>query len=457
MPKLGYLEWYVILQALMMAMLFVPGISPVRPLLRVASYGIGLVFWVLIAWQGRPAGPNSLPAKPWLLFCIGWLVLQIGHPNSYSIPAAVCQVILYVAIMSPAFWISSVLQTPRQLTRLLAILFVINALSSVLGLAQVFKPERFLPPEIPAMSNIFGGEDLKLETVDGRRILRPCGLSDSPGGAAPSGVTAAMLGLCFALRPIGAIRRVACAGMAFCGVAVIYYTQIRSSLVMLVLSFVVIIILFLCRGNVRNAMTLMIGAAGMVVGALLWVVRTMGNSTLDRFKTLVGSDTGNMVMQSRGKFVQETLGRFAWEFPLGYGLGWWGMIHGMFRNPSRISPVWVEVMISAWIYDGGVPLMIGYSGAIVVALFDSLRIALKSRDPDIQFWAAAVVAQNLSLAMNCFSFVTFLSPAGISFWMFAAALHAADARSREGDGSRQGRAPRPPKPGRLPRPQGVTS
>ena len=64
------------------------------------------------------------------------------------------------------------------------------------------------------MNNVFGGEDLKLETADGRKILRPCGLSDTPGGAAPTGVTAAMLGLCFALRPIGAFRRVACAGLA---------------------------------------------------------------------------------------------------------------------------------------------------------------------------------------------------------------------------------------------------
>ena len=40
-------------------------------------------------------------------------------------------------------------------------------------------------------------------TADGRKFLRPCGLTDTPGGASGAGSTAAVLGLCLALRPIG--------------------------------------------------------------------------------------------------------------------------------------------------------------------------------------------------------------------------------------------------------------
>ena len=68
---------------------------------------------------------------------------------------------------------------------------------------------------------------MKVE-VDGRRIFRPCGLTDSPGAAAPAGAVAALVGLSFALRPIGILRRLVSAMLAFIGVAVIYYTQVRS-------------------------------------------------------------------------------------------------------------------------------------------------------------------------------------------------------------------------------------
>ena len=54
-------------------------------------------------------------------------------------------------------------------------------------------------------------------------------------------------------------------------------------------------------------------------------------------------------------------------------------------------------MISAWVIDGGFPLLIGYGGAVVVAACTTRsRIALTSKDRDVSFWAAVVVAQNLS-------------------------------------------------------------
>jgi hypothetical protein len=118
------------------------------------------------------------------------------------------------------------------------------------------------------------------------------------------------------------------------------------------------------------------------------------------------------------------------ENPLGYGLGWWGMVHMAFRDPRRLSSVWVEVMFQGWAIDGGIPLVVGYFGAVVVAMLDSLRIALTSPDREVTFWAAVVAAQNLSVVALCFSYPAFLSPGGMQFWLLAAALHAADAQAR---------------------------
>ncbi len=102
------------------------------------------------------------------------------------------------------------------------------------------------------------------------------------------------------------------------------------------------------------------------------------------------------------------------------------MIHAIFGNREIASPIWVEVMWPAWIIDGGFPLLIAYLGAIAAAMFDSLRIARRSKDPDLRFWGAVVVASNLSALATTFSFITFLTPMGMQFWLLAGMLHAAD-------------------------------
>jgi len=101
-------------------------------------------------------------------------------------------------------------------------------------------------------------------------------------------------------------------------------------------------------------------------------------------------------------------------------------------------------MWPAWILDGGMPLLFTYVLAVALAMFDTLRIALSTKDRELGFWAAVVFASNLSLVATTFSYVTFVSSIGMQFWFLAAAMHAADARCR---------AVKPkgkPRPGRSP-------
>src|SRR5262249_1029368 len=158
-------------------------------------------FWLLIArYSKHLPGAHSYPPRRWLLLTIAWLLLSILHPGINSPIAACAQVALYISVLSPAFWAPSVLVSSRQISRLMAILFLSNAFGSVLGIAQVYRPDTFNPPYIPAMQGRYEGEDLKYQADDGRKILRPCGLTDTPGGAAPGGAAAALIGLCWALR-----------------------------------------------------------------------------------------------------------------------------------------------------------------------------------------------------------------------------------------------------------------
>lgn len=427
----GWLELFVLSQTFLPALLFVPGLTVVRTPVRIAAYAIAPMIWLFVAWSGRRPvrGAGSFPARPWLIFCAGWLALSIFHPNSYSVVAAAAQAALYLSVFSVAFWAPAALTSSRQLSRLMALLFLCNALSALVGVAQVFRPETFNPPVIPAMNNIFQGEDMVYES-GGRKILRPCGLTDTPGAVAPAGMAAALFGLCWALLPIAAWKRAASLGLAVVGMAAIYYTQVRLTIVMLGICLLTVMGLLVLQKRWRQVVLLTVLGAVVILGSSAWVVRSSGSAVTERLMTLFTNDPAKLYQESRGGFVQHAFEEVLWEYPLGYGMGWWGMIQASFGDPHRPSPVWVEVMWPAWIYDGGFPLLLAYCGAIAVAMLDSLRITLRSKDRTVAYWGAVIVAFNLSILATCFSFVAFLAPLGLQFWLLAAVLHAADAQSR---------------------------
>ena len=443
----GWLEWLVISQTLLPALLFLPGVAGIRTPIRAAAYLAAPFAWLMLAMKGRASAlPDTFPARNWLIFSAGWLALSIAHPNGYSIPAAAGQAALYIAVMTPAFWAAMALTSSKQISRVMTILFVCNALSSVVGVGQVYRPNIFNPPDIPMLRNKYQGTDIMYKAADGTMIMRPCGLTDTPGAVSPHGAAAALLGLCLALRPGPIWRRAIYLGLGFIGVAAIYYTYTRFPLVMLVICFITMIALFIYQRDFGKATMLAVGGTSLIGGAFLWALRSVGAGVFDRFAALVQNNPADYYYNSRGGYIQEAFDKTIWEYPLGYGMGWWGQINLIFNDPNRISPVWVEVMIPAWIVDGGIPLFIGYSGAIVLAMLDTLRIALRSPDRDVAYWGVVIFAFNMSTVATSFSYITYLSPLGVQFWLLAAMIHAADARARL---EKSGSAPARPARGRF--------
>jgi hypothetical protein len=152
---------------------------------------------------------------------------------------------------------------------------------------------------------------------------------------------------------------------------------------------------------------------------------------VERFLGLANENFSESYAKSRGGYVKAALTEVIWDNPVGVGLGWWGTIYGTLGDKSKPNPYWIEVMIPAWVYDGGFPLLILYVGAIIVTMLDTLRIALRTKDRELKFWAAVVFASNLSVIATCFSYVTFVATIGMQFWLLSAVVHAADCRFRE--------------------------
>ena len=426
----GWLEWIVVAQTALPALLFVPGMSPVRVLTKVGLYGLILLAWAIIALGGRSRpGSASFPPRPWLFFCCGYLALSVFHPQSNSLPSALAQMMLNITIFSPAFWAADALASPRQIPRLMAIAFIGNALSAGVGIGQIYQPDRFNPPVVINMSE---DKEYGKQTTDaGVEVFRPCGLTDTPGGACVAGQVATTIGLCWALAPIAPWRRLASAGLAVMGLAVVYFTQVRSVLIITVLCLIAIVVILAMQRDFKRAFLLGAGGTAVVVGAFTWAIAVMGGAVGARVATLFEDDPREVYHSNRGRFVEETFNRFLPEYPLGAGLGRWGMMYLYFGDksaPSDKQSLWVEIQLTGWVYDGGAPLLVANLMATFLALLDSLRIALKCKDRDLAFWAAVITACNFGNLTLILNYPVFVSPTGAQFWLLSAALHAADRR-----------------------------
>jgi hypothetical protein len=452
-----WLERFLLAQSLLPALLFVPGISAARVVIRMALFLTPLAVWFAIIQSGRSkAGSDTYPAGFCLKLICGLLGLLIFHWGTPSIPAGAAQATFYIAVFSPAFWAPKGLESSRQINRLMAILLICNGISSALALGQVFRPETFNPPFIPGITGMpedsISVQSLTYTDQFGRRIIRPCGLSDTAGAGALASTITVLVGLATALRPIGKLKRLACLAVAFCGMAVIYYSQVRMVFVMAIICLAVLAGIFVLQKNFGYATLLGGLGAAMVVGALTWVMATSGRVVVERFLGLTEQSFTKSYGESRGGFVNFALTVQMWNDPLGHGIGCWGAAPGLF---SKGTGVWVEVMITAWVVDGGIPLLVLYSVAVVLAMLDTLRIALRSRDRDVRFWAAVVFASNLGVIATCFSFITFVTTIGMQFWFLAALVHAADYQTRrEAAIAMRARRPppRPPAPPPFPSP-----
>ena len=151
---------------------------------------------------------------------------------------------VYFAVMSPLFWAPSFVKTPEHLARLLGLLLICSGINSIVGVLQVYDPGRWMPAEL---SRVITDSSLGLGSVtyvgpNGRMIVRPPGLFDTPGAVAGPGMFAALLGVVFGLSALPLWQRAGAFALSGAGIAAIYLSQVRVSLVVTVFMFAVYVI-----------------------------------------------------------------------------------------------------------------------------------------------------------------------------------------------------------------------
>lgn len=404
-------------------LLLVPALSSFRVVLRMAAFGVSVAFLAII--PSTRVWPSSLRTCAfWILFLLG---LEFLHPDGSGPLAALAAFTMNLSILAPIFWVPRARTTPAKLQLLITILWLFYTLSATLGVLQAYFPGSFQPPLSAVVAankrELLAGYEIQL--ASGVRVFRPMGLTDTPGGAAFAGLYATVLGTGMLLSgklPFRGARFVA-AGSMVVGLMCLYLCQVRSTVVMAGVCVMTLLGVLLMAGRLSKLLGLL-GAVGMIVpGAFVLALAIGGGAMTKRLTTLVNSDPGSVYYTSRGRFLEITLNYFLPRYPLGAGLGRWGMVNAYFGHP--VDALWVEIQWTAWLFDGGVPLILLYVGAILIACTGCLKVALNHSsglDENVKLWAAVIFAYNIGALAVCFNYALFGGTSGVEFWVLNMAV-----------------------------------
>jgi hypothetical protein len=436
----GWAEAFLLLQFLWGIALFVPGMQTYRAYLRALPYVTSL--GALAYYYRRPTGEPVHASGKWVVASLVILVLNLLHSSTHS-AAGAAQVVFQLSIVAPALWMTRAVRSEAKLARLLWIVFASSALSSGIGVLQVYYPDQFLPPEFSALGREMNPDlvsSLTYRGADGQQIVRPPGLSDLPGGAAVAAMLTMALGVVLAFRHhTTVVVRGACLALAAVGMTTLLLTQVRSLALAAGASVGMFALLRMRQGRaVAGAASLAFGGA-LVIGAYIWAVAVGGDTLAARFTGLFDDGVVRTFQDERGAFLSYTLSELLFEYPFGAGIGRWGMMHVYFGDSAMwdAPPIHVEIQPTGWLLDGGIPLWVAMGGAIAAGLRSSYLVAVRA-DGSLQESGTAILCLQMTLLAICFTGPAFNTQLGVQFWALTAALWgpvlAADAQPASAEG-----------------------
>ena len=410
---------HIVFQLLLLA----PGIAATRVVVRVAAFGMGLVLVLLI----RRKGELRVPLRPCALCILGILGLEMFHPEGGGLLASFAEVGLTLAVMAPIFWLPRIAVSARSFQRLITLLWLFYTASAAVGVLQVMYPGRFQPGLSALVTGMGHGtvSSLQIKLASGERVFRPMGLTDVPGGAAYGGLFAVVMGIGMLLqrKPPFFGGRIVALGSMIVGTMCLYLCQVRSALVMTGVCVATLVTLLVISGRVTRLVGLLAAGGAVVQGAFILAVSLGGRAVTDRLNTLVQADAGTVYYKNRGRFLEATINTYLPRFPLGAGLGRWGMVNHYFGEAA--GSLYVEIQWTGWLFDGGVPLILTYVAALLITTWACAMVALGrvgGSVDSLSVWGAVLVAYNVGTLALCFNYSVFAGTAGVEFWLLNIAL-----------------------------------
>lgn len=417
----GFAEFFVISQTALPALLYLPGTQPLRQSIRVSAFVISLAalaWWLLNPVRHRPAHR----VNGWIAGVMALVAIMVFHPTTSSLYGGLAHGMLYLAVLAPFLWAPSFVHTPEHLARLLGLLLICNGINALVGVLQVYDPSTYMPAELSRLitQGTSGVGPVTYIGANGQTVVRPPGLFDTPGAVAGPAMCVALLGAVFGLSALPLWIRVGSFGFAAAGIAAIYLTQVRISIVMVVLMFLGYAFALVGQRRVQKATT--IAVIGGTLGTLAFLIALSlgGQSISDRFMTLLAGDPVSLYYDSRGIQLSYSLRELLFQYPFGAGLARWGMAAAYYGSGKGI---WAELQVTGWLIDGGIMMLVLYGAALLQLAFSQYRLTRSTEHPRLAACAAVVFALGLGPIALVFSFTPFVTQVGIQFWFLAGALH----------------------------------
>jgi hypothetical protein len=183
-------------------------------------------------------------------------------------------------------------------------------------------------------------------------------------------------------------------------------------------------------GNRQRASVTALIFVTLALGAFMWAVAIGGESVTSRLATLTSEDPGTIYQRNRGLFLAYTFTTLLPEYPLGAGLGRWGMANYYFgSSASGAEGLWSEIMWTGWVIDGGLLMVAAYAVTLLVSCATVLRL-LRTRKDELNGWAVTIGAYSIGGIALTFTTNLFVNQMGMEFWILNAALFAASRNAR---------------------------
>jgi hypothetical protein len=274
----------------------------------------------------------------------------------------------------------------------------------------------------------FGLDAVSYVGPDGKRIIRPPGLFDTPGAVCGPGMVVVVLGLIFCLRSGTRLRKLGAACLVLAGMGAIFLSHVRSGFLVVAGAILLGAVVLASFHGARLKAAWFLGLATLLLlAAFSLAVALGGESTRNRFIGLAEGDFFQLYYAARGNQLEYGFKQLLTEYPLGAGLGRWGMTRLYFGDPAnRRSPaIWAELQPNAWILDGGLLLLVLYAGALLASMMANLRLITMVRSRDLRYWAVAVFITNICTIALIASYTPFTSQIGLQYWLLSGALQGA--------------------------------
>jgi len=428
-----WLTTFVVVQILCQLLMMSESIGSMRVIFRSAVFLMSAGFLIVV-----PGREHAHPAKLWMVSALLVVALAVFHPTTNAAMAGIAHFTLYLSIAAPLFWVTRLAVTDKILRRIILILWVFHTASAAVGVLQMHFPGRFQPSVSSTIRGMGEMADAyKMRLADGTTVWRPMGLTDTPGGAAGAGLYAVVFSLGVYIQRRAGWFKVLSAGGFLVGSFCLYIGQVRSLLVMAVICVAALVWVLSRRGELKRCMELAFLVPVMGALSFYWAARVGGEETEKRNNSLVETARLDQTYQkNRGFFLSHTVYDLLPQYPLGAGLARWGMMRGYFGDERNTdSPmIWVEIQFTGWLLDGGIPLILLYSTAVLMTVWMSYRIALSRRTGELPLWAALLFALNIASVAVTFNYPLFIGQGGMEFWFLNCALYmaavTADRKSR---------------------------